>query len=267
MKLPEYERVIYKRNPLIEVACRIRFPTILKISNQEPAEFQDKVRFEYPLYEVQKSVSVPGNQQEILQLVQKMGLPINFQDTTYNFRSEDLKWQVSLNKEFIALATTKYERYEIFKERIQEIIEVFDRVYQPSFYSRVDLKYQDLIVKSNLNLAKETNWADLIPEHIASEFHTPEIADSVQAFIKNLEIALDSGKLQFKHGLVMVQDPEKDIDEPGYLLDANFFINQKIRREDVWNILDEFKGTAGRLFKWSITQQLHNAMEPEPIRS
>ena len=126
MKLPDYERVIYKRNPLVEVACQIRFPTILKISNQEPFEFQDKVRFKYPLYELQKSISIPGIQNELFQLVQKAGLPLNFQDTTYNFRAENLKWQISLNKDFIALATTEYERYETFKERFKDVLEIFD---------------------------------------------------------------------------------------------------------------------------------------------
>jgi uncharacterized protein (TIGR04255 family) len=265
MKLPDYERVIYKRNPLVEVACQIRFPPILKISNQEPFEFQDKIRFKYPLYEVQKSVSVPGIQNELMQLVQKVGLPLNFQDTTYNFRSEDSKWQLSLNKEFIALATTEYERYESFKERIKEALEIFEQLYQPSFYSRIDLKYQDLIIRSNLGLEQNKTWADLLPNHIASELHTPEISESIKAFIKNWEIDINSDKLQFKHGLVMAQDPEKGIRELAYLLDADFFTEAVTRKEDVWHILDQFKESAGRLFRWSITEQLHLAMEPEPI--
>ncbi|MEB3884640.1 TIGR04255 family protein [Lyngbya sp. CCY1209] len=267
MKLPNYERVIYKRNPLVEVVCQIRFPTILKISNQEPAEFQDKVRFQYPLYEVKKSVSIPGSQNEIFQLAQKMGLSLNFQDVTYCLRSEDLKWQVLLNKDFIALATTQYERYESFKARLKEILEIFDQIYEPSFYSRIDLKYQDLIIRSNLDLDQQTTWADLIPEHIASELHTPEIAESLKLLIKNLEIDFEGGKLQFKHGLVMAQDPDQGKREPGYLLDADFFVEQRTRREDVWNVLDQFKESAGKLFRWSITDKLHEALEPERIHS
>ena len=78
---------------------------------------------------------------------------------------------------------------------------------------------------------------------------------------------IDGGKLQFKHGLVIAQDPEKGIRERAYLLDADFFTEQGTRREDVWSSLDQFKESAGRLFRWSITEQLHFAMEPEPIRS
>lgn len=266
MKLPDYERVIYQRNPLVEVACQIRFPTILKISNQEPFEFQDRIRFNYPLYEVQKYVSIPGIQNDLVQLAQKAGLALNFQDTTYNFKSESLKWQLSLNKDFIALATIEYERYEAFKERFKEILYVFEQIYQPSFYSRIDLKYQDLIMRSNLNIEPEPTWADLIPARIASELHTPEISESIKTFIKNWEVDItDTGKLQFKHGLVMAQDPEKGTREPAYLLDADFFTEAVTRRENVWDILDQFKESAGRLFRWSITEQLHLAMEPKPI--
>lgn len=51
MKLPEFDRVIYEYNPLFEVVCQLTFPPILKISHQEPVEFQDEIRFQYPLVE------------------------------------------------------------------------------------------------------------------------------------------------------------------------------------------------------------------------
>ena len=59
MKLPDYERVIYEYNPLIEVIAQIRFPTILKITSQEPVDFQDSVRFEYPIFEASRNVQIP----------------------------------------------------------------------------------------------------------------------------------------------------------------------------------------------------------------
>ncbi|MFM6395678.1 TIGR04255 family protein, partial [Planktothrix sp.] len=59
MKLPDYERVIYQRTPLIEVLGQLRFPTILKINNQEPYEFQEKIRFDYPIFQKSLSVNLP----------------------------------------------------------------------------------------------------------------------------------------------------------------------------------------------------------------
>jgi uncharacterized protein (TIGR04255 family) len=134
MHLPESERIIYNRNPLIQVACQLRFPPILKISHQEPVEFQDEIRFQYPLFESTQ----PQVSSEISQAIQQFGLPL-FSDLSYSFKSEDQRWQLSITKDFITLSTSAYERYEQFQKRFREAVEVFERIYKPSFYTRVGL--------------------------------------------------------------------------------------------------------------------------------
>ena len=51
MPFPDSERVIYQRNPLLEVICQLRFPSILRIDSEAPAVFQERVRKEYPMYQ------------------------------------------------------------------------------------------------------------------------------------------------------------------------------------------------------------------------
>ena len=43
MPFKDTERVIYNKNPLIEVVCQLRFPRILTISETQPTSFQEKV--------------------------------------------------------------------------------------------------------------------------------------------------------------------------------------------------------------------------------
>jgi len=43
MKFPEVERVIYQKNPLVEVVCQCMFPRILAIDEGIPATFQQKL--------------------------------------------------------------------------------------------------------------------------------------------------------------------------------------------------------------------------------
>ena len=50
MLFAKYERCLYQRSPLIEVICQLRFPTILSIGSQEPAEFQEAIRHEFPQF-------------------------------------------------------------------------------------------------------------------------------------------------------------------------------------------------------------------------
>jgi len=262
MNLPEFERVVYKRNPLVEVVCQLRFPPILKISHQEPVEFQDEIRFQYPLFETTKA-QVPL---EISNIVQQFGLPLQ-SDIAYSFKSEDQKWNLSITKDFIAITTSSYERYEQFKQRLEEALDIFERIYKPSFYTRVGLRYQDLIIRSKLRI-KDKNWSDLIAKHIASELHDPDLSSSIQTIVKNLILKMENGQINFNHGLVTVKEPQENSDEIAYLFDADFYTEHKIERNgDVWNVLNQFNQSAGRLFRWSITDTLHNAMQPQPVDS
>ncbi|HBE20473.1 MAG TPA: TIGR04255 family protein [Cyanobacteria bacterium UBA11149] len=260
MNWPEFERVIYERNPLIQVTCQLRFPPILKISHQDPVEFQDEIRFQYPLFETTK----PQFSSEISQVIQQLGLPL-LSDLSYNFKSEDRRWQLSISNDFITLTTFAYERYEQFQKRFREAVEIFERIYKPSFYTRVGLQYQDLIVRSKLGL-EDKNWSDLITTDIASELYNQELAPSIQSMIKNLILIAEYGQVNFKHGLVTVKESEKNNPEVAYLLDADFYTEQKVERnENVWNILDQFNKSARKLFRWSITDTLHNAMQPQTV--
>ena len=261
MKLPNYERVIYEDSPLIEVIAQLRFPTILKIASQQPVDFQDSIRFEYPIFETSRNLQIPVELSNLLTQFSS-----NFtSDLTYQFKSEDLSCQISLDTNSITLATTKYERYENFIDKFKSAVEIFEKIYNPSFYSRLGLRYRDLIIRSKLNI-KDKEWYDLIPKHIALEIYTPEVADSIQNFIKNLQLKTEFGQVNFNHGLVNVRDTEEGIDETAYLLDTDFFNEDKIQRgENVWNILDNYNRTARNLFRWSITEELHRAMRPQPI--
>ena len=52
----EYQRVIYKKNPLVEVVCGISFPQLLEIGIEEPVEFQKAIRSKYPILKTQNKV-------------------------------------------------------------------------------------------------------------------------------------------------------------------------------------------------------------------
>jgi uncharacterized protein (TIGR04255 family) len=266
MKIPNYERVIYEHSPLIEVIAQLRFPTILRIASQQPVDFQDSIRFEYPIFETSRNLQIPIELSNLLtQFSSNFTSGLTSSDLTYQFKSEDLSSQISLDKNSITLATTKYERYETFMNKFKTAVELFEKIYNPSFYSRTGLRYRDLIIRSELNI-QDKEWHELIPQHIASELYTPEVADSIQNFVKNLQLKTEFGQVNFNHGLVNIRDTEKGIDETAYLLDCDFFTEDKVERsQNVWNILDSYNHTARNLFRWSITKELHRAMRPQPI--
>jgi uncharacterized protein (TIGR04255 family) len=262
MHLPEYERVIYERNPLVQVACQLRFPPILKISHQQPVEFQDEIRFQYPLFES----TLPQVPSEISQAIQQFGFSM-LNDLSYSFKSEDQKWQLIITKDFITITTSVYETYEQFQQRFIEVVEVFERIYKPSFYIRVGFQYQNLIIRSKLGLA-DKDWSELLTRNIASEFYNSDMASSIESILKNLILKTEHGQVNFKHGLVVVKEPEKNNDEVAYLLDTDFYTEEKREiGKNVWNTLDQFNKSARNFFRWSTTDTLHNAMRPKTVKT
>ncbi len=127
------------------------------------------------------------------------------------------------------------------------------------------MQYQDLIVPSKLGL-EDRKWSDLITEHIASELHNPQMADSIKFLTKNLVLSTEEGQVNFNHGIVTVREEGAAQGEIAYLLDADFYTDQKMERDEhVWNLLSKFNQSAGKLFRWRITDLLHNALGPQPI--
>jgi uncharacterized protein (TIGR04255 family) len=262
MYFPEFERVIYERNPLVEVVCQLRFPPILKVIHNNPVEFQDEIRFKYPLFEMVQPQIAP----DFLNLAQQVGLTIP-NETAYSFKSEDQKWHLSITKDSISLATASYERYEQFKQRFEEAVIIFERIYKPSFYTRIGIRYRDLIIRSKLRI-EDKQWSELIAKRFASELCDSELSSSIQAITKHLILKTEHGDINLHHGLVTVEDQQGNNSETAYLFDTDFYTEHRLGGdEDVWNVLNQFRKDAGRLFRWSITETLHNAMQPQSVDS
>ena len=179
------------------------------------------------------------------------------------FKSEDENWFLYLTKDFMALKTTDYQNYQDFKSRLEKIINVFQTIYKPSFYSRIGFRYQNLIIPTQLGL-ENVQWHELVSANIASELSNDCIKDSIQNIAKNLVLENKYGLVNFKHGFVELVNQEENKPEKGYLLDADFYTLEKENIYDkIWQTLDYFNKSARQIFRWSITDKLHEAMHPK----
>ncbi len=192
-----------------------------------------------------------------------LGLETN---PTHKFLTADSAKMISLSRDFVAVTDKQYRRWEQFLEEVSRAVEALEQVYHPSFYSRIGLRYRDVIDKSDLGLADE-KWDSLVNQSLIGVLGAKEVSDLVKEIRTEALITIDEvpgGTVALRHGLQEVSQNGKP--KQTYVIDADFFTTEKEAMGDVFGALDWFNKIAGRLFRWAITDKLHSALIPTEVK-
>ena len=260
MPFAESQRHIYEHNVLEQVFCQFRYPTILRIDSEVPARFQDAIRGEYPLLRR----AAPELPPEVVQAVQQLNANIEVGPPGYNFLTEDGKWTLTITRDFLTLSTSAYQRWETFKEHLARPLQAFIEIYSPAFYSRLGLRYRDVIKRSALSLDVNTPWAELLKPSLIGILGSAEMAADIERYGQDVLMRLPDlhGQVHIQHGLGKTRDASR---EECYLIDSDFFTTKRTTINDAIQTIDYFNEHARRLFHWCISDRLHQAMGPRPI--
>ena len=261
MPFPESSRVLYQHNPLAEVICQVQFPTILRIATELPSEFQQQIREFYPVF--RQELGIPAMPPNVSQLL--ANLPINLQSgPVYFFDSESGSRTVVLTREALSITERKYTQWEDLRTEIEMLRGALQKIYAPSFYTRIGLRYQDVFNLAELDL-QGSKWNQLLHPAIAGLLGAEdEIQGAVTGIGGAAEIAIAEvadAAVRVQYGLT--QTPLNEA--VSFALDADFYTNQRSPYERVTDILDIFNHLAGNLFRWAITERLRDALRPTPL--
>lgn len=262
MAFPDAERVIYEKNPLEEVICQLRFPPVLKIETEPPAQFQERIRSDYPFYKSKPAVKLPAGLPAELAALLPKDLPFGTGQTAHEFGSRDERWTLSLTRDFLALTCRSYDRWENFKAHLDQPLEALRELYAPAFFTRIGLRYRNVIRRSVLGL-EQVGWAELLQPWVAGALASPEIAADVEHSAQELVVRLPDGRSHVRahHGLAVDEGSQ----EPCYVIDADFFDDQQSEWPHAFERLVFLNRQARLFFRWCITDHLHQAMRPQPL--
>lgn len=258
MRFPETPRVVYARNPLDQVICQVRFARVLRIEADLPVAFQERFKTNYPSLKETQNFRLPPGVARAMEVDPQVGAQRSFQ-----FTDSDNAWSVTLSSDFVSLMTRKYTRWEDFRARLFPILDAIETLYEVQEFTRVGLRYRDIIWRSETGFTDATPWSKLLRPEILGELNHPEVAMSVHEARRLLVLGLDleDACVRLQHHLVE-RDKDDDVIEDGYLIDADFFTETEKGRSDAEKYLQAFNQESGRLFRWCITDELHRALEP-----
>lgn len=262
MVFPEEAHVAYEQNPLQEVTCQLRFPAILRVAAEPPAKFQELLRSDYEHYEEGPKPAVPlpdgpvGDR--VKAIMQSLAAEGRFQGE-HKFWSGDQRWSVVLTRDFVALQTTDYRSWTEFRPRMERVLDAFVSTYRPSYYTRVGLRYIDVIERSTLGVS-DRPWSELLSPHITGELGADDLKDRIRHAARQVRIQLndDGDQVMIRHGLVVGRVPT----DPAFMVDSDFYTENRMETGSVLTKLDGYNQEAWRLFRWCIRPTLHNALRP-----
>ncbi len=253
------DRCIYRRSPLIEVICQLRFPAILRIDAQAPAQFQEAIRGDYPQFS-QRMENLPPRK-EGGKLVPQGTQP------NYQFLAKDNHWKVNLTKHFISLSTNHYTRWEDFAKRLDKVLAAFIRLYQPTYFERVGLRFINSISRRALEL-EGAQWRELLQPGFLGLLAEPDMKEQgVMGEGQRYDLPLAGGcraKIQSAPAMMQRKDlrTQQEQKEAVFILDLDIYMSGQVEAPHAAAALQTAHLQADSIFRGAITPALHEAMDP-----
>lgn len=260
MRSADNKLFIYEKCQLVETICQLRFPAILSIEANVPADFQALIREAFPRYECRTETLPAGGGTQTVK--------------NHCFFAPDGASRINLTKDFISLSTVRYTGWERFAHLLDEPLGQLIRIYKPTYFERIGLRYLNGFSRTLLGL-EDRRWNDLIQSQYLGVLDDGDIDEaSVSRCTVDVERRLDERcKLRVHAGPGNVQRTIRteggvqtmNEPEPRFILDLDVFAAGQLRLETAAETLEQLHGHADRLFSEAITDTLHEALEPVEI--
>ncbi len=259
MAFPDVPRVVYQSSPLDEVICQLRFPPILRIDAEPPVGFQEAVRPHYPFYEPQSAVRLPAGVPA--ELAQFFPADITGGGKSHTFTTRDQQWAIGLRGKTLSLTSRAYQRWEGFRERLAAALAALEANYAPAFFIRIGLRYRNVIRRSRLpERDPPWTWGDLIQQPVAGLSGTElQVEGSASKSIFPLDDT--AGRCLFNYGVQVEEETQEEV----FVLDADCFTEDQTEPDHALERLDSLHRQAHLLFRWCITDALHESLLPQPV--
>lgn len=253
-------RCLYREHQLADVICQLRFPEILSISAELPAQFQEAIRDEFPLFSQRKESPAP----KITGIPGNMTLENQKPTVNYIFASANNVWRVNLTSKFISLSCSRYPGWEEFAGQLDKPLAAFIQIYKPAFFERVGLRYLNFVSRRALGL-EDVPFRELFQSAYLGLLGESDVQETcIQRCTLDTDLAIRGGcRAKLHAGPGMVQRGGQRDTELKFIFDLDLYMNGQLPVNLSAGALQTLHAQGYPIFRGAITDKLHNAMEPE----
>jgi len=250
LNFPHQPDVQLENSPLAEVVCQVRFPLILRIASEDPSEFQERVRDEFPSLEVEQGLVIraPGAGAQNPPTAE-------LQPGTYRFRTADEGTTISLAADFYAVSTTRYRNWEGFARYLRLTADTMQDVYRPGYSTRIGVRYINRLTPANTGCQTVAELCELLRPELTSHSRS-ESWTKVAEMRSRLLLVDDGAKLTLSTAY------GEDNGSPFFLLDFDYFEEGRLKLNHLMERCSHYNEVIYRAFRWCIREEKLEVFRP-----
>jgi uncharacterized protein (TIGR04255 family) len=157
----------------------------------------------------------------------------------------------------IAISTRKYSVWENFIMQVDDIVNIFTDCYHPSFYTRIGLRYIDVIQRSKWGL-EDCKWSELIDKKVLGFMDDKTMNYSMRAESINSD---NRSKTIYNFQLAKIKESEEQV----FMIDCDYHILDDVELTNYVNEAENLHTHSSNFIKSAITPKLEKAMKPIEI--
>lgn len=247
---PEVKEIKLKNPPISEVICQVKFPPILKIGKELPINFQDVVRPVFPGIDIEQGVQIqmgvsPAEEKPLIDASPKI----------FRFKSPDGKQAVSLSIDFFALSSKQYTGWVDFSEKLSFVKSAFLKEFNPSFVSRIGLRFINRFNLENVGADNFEEVLDLFRSDLTCLIRSNTWSDPVES-LSQIVLSNENRKLVFRYGM------RRENQNPFFILDFDCFEEFQQDFSDISNKINEYHDVIYSAFRWCLKEKSLEKFQP-----
>jgi uncharacterized protein (TIGR04255 family) len=251
IKFPVKTEIKLNKSPLDEVIFQVKFPAILRImKDSSPAEFQELIRERFPVFGTEHGIriqisGIDGSDKPIVESI----------SPSHRFLTSDKKSYISLASDFYALGTKQYTHWSNFQHDMDLVTSAVQQIYQPSYTTRIGLRFVNKFTKKNTGCNNFTEILDLFRTELTCLLRT-KVWSGPTELLTQIILTDGTGKLAVRSG------SGRDQNGTFFVLDFDYFEEGQLPLDKLDKRIERYHSKIYNAFRWCLLDESLNHFEP-----